>query len=214
MTLKIAHKVWEGGLVGLALLAWVCVLLVGILVPSGPYREAIRSAPLGTLVDMAGYAGVVFASYTVSNLLVLCVLASLLGALGRQVQLGPSDDDVPLDVSSPYISAVIRGFFLYLAVVSGVIVMSDNALVNPTQDIYLRTAGFLSLFAFASSYNPSIFRSLFRWVGDRVPAAKHEGGTVATHGGVRGGALEDAPRGNGAARPGGDSPLGPPAHTP
>ncbi len=140
--------------------------------------------------------------FTPTNVALLCVLAGLLGALGARANLrtgrpllgargaapggpggnggdGASGADGPvltvhIDNVNPYLSGALRGFFVYLMVISGLLVMLGNPFENITPFSYIRFAGLLSLFSFAVSYDPDLFSSLLQRVGDRVKQASME----------------------------------------
>lgn len=117
---------------------------------------------------------IVFFFYTPTNLALLCMLAGLMGALGRRAYLHPmgnlnkrkqprteQENTLPFDTINPYLSGVIRGFFVYLVLISGSLILFDNPFTNPTADGYSRLAGMLSLLSFIMSYNPLIYGSVF-----------------------------------------------------
>ena len=62
-----------------------------------------------------------------------------------------------MDLSNPYISALIRGFFVYLVLLSGTVVFGSQIIENPSSLGYVRTAGVFSLFSFMVNYNPELF---------------------------------------------------------
>lgn len=166
---EIGLELWEGVLVAFVLFLWTSVFLAGTLIPSAPFRAQIRTFQFADVETFLEVTGLTLVSYTLSNLLGLCVLASLLGAFGSRAKLDPHPDDGSdhhLDTSSPYISAAIRGFFIYLAVLAGVLILTENPFLDPQQATYIRTAGFVSLFGFLASYNPGIFGGLLSRVGD------------------------------------------------
>ncbi len=104
----------------------------------------------------------------------LCTLAGLMGALGRRAVLHPmgnlnkrkqpraeQEEHLPFDAINPYLSGIIRGFFVYIVLISGALILFDNPFTNPTPDGYARLAGMLSLLSFIMSYNPLIYGSVF-----------------------------------------------------
>ena len=149
----------------IALPLWLAVLITGTLVNSQPYRarfSEFRGSPLEVLGDGL----VVVVTYTLTNVGLLCMLASALGAIGARAGLGPDGDaHEHHDSSAPASSAVLRGFFVYMAVLAGVLVFADRP-VEPTQTQYVRLAGLVSLFAFTLNYYPALFATLLRKAGD------------------------------------------------
>lgn len=126
---------------------------------------------------------VVLTCFLPLNLAWLCLSASTLGAVGNLANL--SDDGDPSqspDLTNPYMSAVLRGFFVYLFLMSGLLVLDNAPFSNAGPSQYIRLAGFLSLFSFVVSYQPRLFGSLllsaferiqFR-AGDKTSATKTE----------------------------------------
>jgi hypothetical protein len=97
------------------------------------------------------------------------VAASVLGALGEQANLSR----LPLNrrgqlPSNPYVSATLRGFFVYLFLLSGLLLLDDAPFTTPTQGQYVRLSGFLSLFSFVVSYQPRLFNVLIVWAFHRI----------------------------------------------
>jgi len=61
-----------------------------------------------------------------------------------------------------YLSAFLRGFFLYLMFISGfLIVTSDTAVTNTDFAQYIRIAGMMSILGFVIGYDPNL---LFRFM--------------------------------------------------
>jgi hypothetical protein len=112
------------------------------------------------------------------NLAWLCVAASTLGALGSVANL--SDDEAPSrtgDTSNPYTSALLRGFFVYLFMMSGLLLLDDAPFANAGPAQYIRLAGFLSLFSFVVSYQPKLFTTLMVSAFQRIQARGVDGGS-------------------------------------
>jgi hypothetical protein len=157
---------------------WMLLFGAGILVDSAPYRVAIsptgaaaltpQATPLGPVPAAATDAqslirawAIVLFCFLPLNLAWLCVAASTLGAFGSLANLG--DDGVPSrsrDTSNPYTSAILRGFFVYLFMMSGLMLLDDAPFSDAGPGQYIRLAGFLSLFSFVVSYQPKLFGSL------------------------------------------------------
>jgi len=152
---------YDLGLLCLLLPLWMALFLVGTLVASAPYRASFATFEGGVAGSLRSGL-VVLSAYTLSNVALLCMIASVLGAIGAKARLEP---DVPQrregepDVTSPRTSAILRGFMVYLTLVSGVIVFAE-APSEPTQSQYVKMAGVLSLVAFIVSYRPALFAGL------------------------------------------------------
>jgi hypothetical protein len=128
---------------------------------------ATQNAPPANL-SRVGWRGqmvawlVVLLAYLPLNLAWLCAAASTLGTFGGRVNL--SDDDTDSegsnDNTSPYVSALLRGFFVYLFMTSGLLLLDETPFSSPSPGQYIRLAGFLSLFSFVISYQPRLFTAL------------------------------------------------------
>jgi hypothetical protein len=103
------------------------------------------------------------------NLALLCAASGALGAFGNRANL--QDDRSALiarDRSNPYVSSLLRGFFVYLFMISGLLLIDDRPFSNASPQQYIRLAGFLSLFSFVVNYNPCIFNPLIEWAYQRM----------------------------------------------
>ncbi|HEY9282000.1 MAG TPA: hypothetical protein VIP46_00970 [Pyrinomonadaceae bacterium] len=104
------------------------------------------------------------------NLAFISAAAGALGTLGSIANLNADQegDDkrdkdeatfFPRDRTNPLISGLLRGIFVYLFVISGMLLFDDSPSdTGPNQ--YVRLAGFLSLFSFFVNYKPSVFSSM------------------------------------------------------
>ena len=156
--------------------AWILLFGVGILIDTAPYRAALAATP-----TLRGSVVVIFC-YLPLNLVWLCAAASALGAFGNRANLTNDRAGWKLrDNNSPYVAAVIRGFFAYLFLISGLLLLDDQPFTNPAAAQYVRLAGFLSLVSFVISYQPRFFNKLITSALHRIEA--REGG-------------EDQPKGN------------------
>jgi hypothetical protein len=127
--------------------------------------------------------GVVLACFLPVNLAWVCCVASLLGGFGNRANL--SDDSErrrARDGTNPFVSSLLRGFFVYLVVTSGLLILDDAPFASPTPGQYVRLAGFLSLFSFVVSYQPRLFNQLIVWAFHRIQM--REGEDEPAHGAV------------------------------
>src|SRR5687767_14837835 len=137
---------WVECLTGfVVLICWMLLFGGGILVDTEPYRIAISpsgaaalaagdtASPAAPVVAPAGDRPSLLVSWLVVlccflplNLAWLCVASSTLGAFGNLANLG---DDVMAtrsrDTTNPYVSSVLRGFFVYLFMMSGLLLLDD-----------------------------------------------------------------------------------------
>lgn len=89
--------------------------------------------------------------------------------MGRRVVLSTQRNRDTVDQTFPVLSAILRGFFVYLTVISGILVLLENPILgtmSPGQ--YIRFAGLLSLLSFFVNYDPSLFVALLDRVRDRM----------------------------------------------
>lgn len=117
---------------------------------------------------------VVVTCYLPLNLAWVCALASALGAFGNLANLADDRGERPRDNSNPYLSALLRGFFVYLFMTSGLLLLDDAPFMHPTPEQYIRLAGFLSLFSFVVSYQPRLFNILIVWAFHRISVREGE----------------------------------------
>jgi cell division protein FtsL len=105
------------------------------------------------------------------NLALVCSMAGILGIAGNIANLSDDRTSRPAqDNSNPYISAMLRGFFVYLFLISGLLLLDTNPFSNPTPGQYIRLAGFLSIFSFVVNYQPNIFNTIIIWAFNRIEA--------------------------------------------
>jgi hypothetical protein len=153
----------QKGILAAAIVLWMAVFLAGTLIDSSPFRThfAAFEGGLGGTVLAGAVVGV---TYTLTNVGILCLLASLLGCLGSSAGLGTDAESSALDETEPLCSAILRGFLVYLAVIAGVLMVGDSP-AAPTQEKYVRLAGFISLVGFAVNYRPELFAGLLARLG-------------------------------------------------
>ena len=162
------------------LIAWTALFSAGILVNSQPYRQSIKDAVVvkdwddfswnyTTYIALSWI--VVVTCYTPTNIAILCSVAGLLGTLGDHVKLGAdSQGRDPSDRTHPFISSLVRSFFVYIVLISGVFILAADPFPDPTlegssitytesalRELYIRLAGIVSLASFAVSYDPMLF---------------------------------------------------------
>ena len=178
-------------------LLWLALFAGGIVVDTEPYRTAISASGARALVDgndtpnppppavpsaapssgggqsttpnfFAAW-GVVLTCFLPINLAWLCAAGGALGAFGNRANL--ADDQakgISHDNTNPYTSAILRGFFVYLFMMSGLLLLDESPFAHPSPGQYVRLAGFLSLFSFVVSYQPRLFSVLIVWAFHRI----------------------------------------------
>lgn len=188
-----------------AFVGWLALFAGGILVDTKPYRTSISASGVTALerpetgaaaANASGAAVpesagarpvsnkffawfVVLTCFLPINLAWVCAAASLLGGYGNRANL--SDDDAARrfrDTTNPFVSALLRGFFVYLFMTSGLLLLDDSPFSNPAPGQYIRLAGFLSLFSFVVSYQPRLFNVLIVWAFHRIQVREGEDPTA------------------------------------
>jgi hypothetical protein len=128
---------------------------------------------------------VVLFCYLPLNLAWVCAAASALGAFGEQANLACMPPSRRAQTNqNPYLASVLRGFFVYLFLLSGLLLLDDTPFVNPNQGQYVRLSGFLSLSSFVVSYQPKLFNVLIVWAFHRIQAKEGDDPTheeIAKH---------------------------------
>ena len=162
----------------LCLFLWIAFFTAGLLVNTADYRREIAESDYRCW-KLSSWV-IVLTCFTPTNVAILCGLAGLLGALGDQVTLGADSEGKAIsDRSHPFLSALVRGFFVYIVLISGTFVLLPDPFPDPTlagspieysdsalRELYIRLAGLVSLASFAVSYNPRIFTSTLRKIAN------------------------------------------------
>ena len=150
---------------------WIVLFAAGGIISTQPFRDRLSHPE--NLVAALRVWFVVLTCYTVTNVAVLCCLASYLGTLGRRSRIGGNERcDLQGDGLRQYTAAVIRGFFVFVAMVSGTVALTGpNTFTNTSPETYLRLAATASLVSFLAGYKPQLFSRLQgrldEWVTER-----------------------------------------------
>jgi hypothetical protein len=156
--------VLQHGTMAVTVLVWLGMFLVGTMVNSAPYRARFASLG-GSFGEIVSDGLIVGITYTLTNIGLLCLLASVLGSLGATANLGADGEaDPERDTTAPLVSAILRGFLIYLALLAGVLILGTTP-AEPTQTQYVRLAGVTSFLGFAVSYRPELFAGLLARAG-------------------------------------------------
>jgi hypothetical protein len=120
------------------------------------------------------------------NLAMVAAIAGALGAVGNEANLdadsveskrkdGKSEPDPSAetrtqshDYSSPIMSGLLRGIFVYLFFISGMLLFDDKPFSTPGPGQYIRLAGFISLISFLVNYRPDLFNTILDWALARL----------------------------------------------
>lgn len=158
------------------MLVWLVLMTVGITVGSQPYIDAVRSLEVLSISEGLGALLVILCCHTVPNIAMLCCLSAFLGVIASRAIGQPGLlVRTPHERLSTYVAAVTRGFFVFLVIQSGSILLSDQTFTNLTLERYIRLAGLSSLFSFAIGYNPKLFNELLTRVDRSVGGLEDEG---------------------------------------
>jgi hypothetical protein len=107
------------------------------------------------------------------NLAMVSATAGALGAFGNKAHLEPDDrPSESQDNSSPLMSGLLRGLFVYLFFISGLLLFDDKPFSSPGPGQYIRLAGFVSLISFLVNYRPHLFASISDWAYERINSRK------------------------------------------
>lgn len=134
------------------IILWLALYTGGIVVGTSKYRETINNS--SDLLMIAGSCLMVFLFYTLSNVAILCCLASMIGGICRG--------------SNSLLALATNGLFIYLILISGLLLLGTSPFDNLSQAQYTRLAGTSSLFAFVCGYNPGMLSMLVGRIEDMV----------------------------------------------
>ncbi len=99
--------------------------------------------------------------------------AGALGAFGNKAHLEPDErPSESQDNSSLLMSGLLRGLFVYLFFISGLLLFDDKPFSSPGPGQYIRLAGFVSLISFLVNYRPHLFASISDWAYERINTRK------------------------------------------
>jgi hypothetical protein len=160
------------GLIGM--LIWIAFFAAGLLIDSKPYRDALIDG------DISGRNLLLAALlYTPTNVALLSMLAGLLGGCASlmhdygdlQEQIGKAQDEgktyqvkklktrISYLSESPF-SSMLRGFLVYLAIISGILLAISDPFGETSPNQYIRLAGLFSVIAFVMGFDPTRFEDL------------------------------------------------------
>jgi hypothetical protein len=145
------------------ILAWVVMFAAGTFVPTEKYRKGLLDGWIQErfaewFLDWL----IVIGCYTVTIILFLALLSACIGCMtGRWRVSATADTVTPFYSGLPamrcYLAALLRGFFLYLMIISGLLVLgTESSVQEMTFAQYIRIAGITSVFGFMVGYDPSI----------------------------------------------------------
>lgn len=177
----LAKRELFSGLIVLA--SWFCLFLGGILIGTEPHRTSLQN-PTSSAGLIWSWI-VICAFWTITNLGLLCCVSAFLGALGKRTRFTSRNDPLnsTIETADPnlrgldtyYMSAVMRGFGVYILSLGGLLIMATDSLLDPSQAGYVRLAPAMSIVSFYAGYDPSIFEELLHRVNSFMHSGNQKG---------------------------------------
>lgn len=142
------------------LLAWLLLYTGGIVIGTQSFRQELNQ-------DINYFRAVwcwivIITCYTMTNLALLCCLSATIGALCK-------------GNTAPYYAFLAQGLFVYLILVSGLLLLGNSPFDTTSQSQYTRLAGTASLFSFMIGYNPLLFRRIIEKLEDLTKTDDKDG---------------------------------------
>jgi hypothetical protein len=103
------------------------------------------------------FSGTIF-TWTPTNIAFLSILAGLIGSIMYLLKFADSLNFHQRRIY--FVGGAIQGFAVYLMLISGVFLVTNDPFANVTAAQYVRLAGLVSLASFTCGYKPDLFISL------------------------------------------------------
>jgi hypothetical protein len=150
---------------------WTAFFCAGIFVPTAVYRQSLWASESLGFFPFLGHLLLVVSCYALTNILFLSCAAAFLGCMTRRWYVmdhtSVERGSVAIPAARLYLSAVLRGFFLYLITIAGFLtVTTEKSLVETTLDQFVRMAGVTSVLGFVVGYDPRVLNRLLERVMD------------------------------------------------
>lgn len=150
---------------GILAVSWLIVFAVGFSVPTAPHLETLDATHLADTSAQTVLKSIVIVIFcsTPTNPGILACLAALLGGISSWIHVdgtAPSENDRSASLQRICFAPMLRGFFMYLSLLAGLLLLTTQAITHATQDQYVQLAGTVSVFAFMIGYDPNVFRKL------------------------------------------------------
>lgn len=169
-----------------ALLAWITLFSAGILMNSQPYRDALGAGA----INVTNLVNAILI-YTPTNIALLCILAALTGGCASRIQSlngiqsrieqakasGDMERAERLEIrrdfhfESPF-QAMLRGFLVFIASVSGMLLISAEPFTSPSPEQFTRLASLLSTVSFLFGFDPSRLEDMVQSLSGRMIKGK------------------------------------------
>ncbi|MCI0513090.1 hypothetical protein L0128_07765 [candidate division KSB1 bacterium] len=146
-----------------SIISWLLLFVPGLLIASKPYRDAIEAG-----VFSFSNFGMVLVTYTITNVALLCCLASIVGAATRvlvSIKEGENGGGLPkarqgnTETIVAIFAGLLRGFLIYLFFLAGVYLSTNTPFSATTPEQYARMAGTVSVMSFLVNYEPTFLKS-------------------------------------------------------
>jgi hypothetical protein len=134
------------------ILLWLMLYTGGIVIGTSNYREILNNS--NDILSIAIASIMVISFYTMSNVAILCCLASMIGGICRG--------------SNALLPLATNGLFIYLILISGLLLLGSSPFDNLNQAQYTRLAGTSSLFAFVCGYSPGMLTKLITRIEEMI----------------------------------------------
>lgn len=132
-----------------AITAWIVLFAGGILISTDQYKANINSE---TGLEYFKSWVFIILFYTITNAAILSCLSAVIGAIARRTTESHTNNLVKY-----YLAAILEGFFIYLVLISGLILLTTQAITEASQSQYIRIGGTLSLVSFVVAYDKTMF---------------------------------------------------------
>lgn len=179
------------GATGLAAVAlWIALFGAALLIDSKPYRNRLSAIPPASVAATSGNPnlaqkfdwsafGVSVLLYTPLNAAILTLIAGFIGGCASNITYGSRQTRASgheskdkeereqirqLFLTESPLASMLRSFMVYLGLIAGVYITTNDPFANPTADQYVRFAGTTSLLAFGVGYDPTKFQDLINLV--------------------------------------------------
>lgn len=154
-----------------AIVGWIVLFATGVSIPSAPYITMLDQMTTAqtSFLGLLGAGMMVVLCSTFTNPGILSCLAAFLGGVAKRVQAESPPFDAGGDgpsAAAACMSAVVRGFFLYLVMLSGLLLLTTKAITDSTQEQYVQLAGTVSVLAFMVGYDADFFFRIMRRLDD------------------------------------------------
>ncbi len=143
------------------LLSWIVLFACGTLLNSSPYRLKLNAAEVLPFVEGMKTWLIVIASWTITNVALLCCFSSVLGGFYRQfAKRKAAPDALAEHFQVMFFPYLVQGFVVFLLLISGLLLLGESPFKDLSQEKYVRLAGSASLFSFVLGYDPRVFIKL------------------------------------------------------